>query len=156
MFILFSLVIYMGEIVRSMLFIIVVILIFVIAAVSLLLLLPPLLLLSFFLFWCFSFYNYMTWNWREKKLIYEKNCICIEYDRTPMEMNTYLLICLNSLDEYQINCRLVVSVFFGTPSSWSSIYPTKDYNTCTSNAGQTPCPISSHINLISLSWFEIW
>ena len=64
----------------------------------------------FFLYINHYFYNYLILNLREKRLICEKNCMWIECDRTLIETYTYLSLCLRPFNEYQINCRLVVSM----------------------------------------------
>jgi len=89
---------YMGEKVRSILFVVVVAVV-VIATVLLLLLLPLMLLLL-----CHSHYSYshvfcwlFDFKLERKEIDFsEKSCMWIEYDRTPIKIDTYLsCICLH-------------------------------------------------------------
>ena len=104
---------------------------------------------SFFLFLCHCFYNYLILNWREKRLILWE-VLYVYWIQQETRRNGYILIVVSLSVEYffvrgsrsTIDCGVGVGV------------GVKQYHLYLCFARRTPSPISSHINLISQSyWF---
>ena len=117
----------------------------VIVAVSL----PSLSSSPYFYIFCYSFYNYLILNWREKRLILWE-VLYVYWIQQETRRNGYILIVVSLSVEYffvrgsrsTIDCGVGVGV------------GVKQYHLYLCFARRTPSPISSHINLISQSyWF---